>query len=248
MSYFTGENQNANTTEQNQDNQEDFIAKVVAAKGDQWKDPNVIAKGYVSAQEHIRNLENQVKMFTDAQDKQDYAKDLLEQLRQRQPSVGEQTQNNNTAGQEDTTPKFSADELKNLVKSTLLEETENSKRSANLSKVDARLTELFGTKATEVMEDRSKKLGLSKEELQGLAAKSPDAFFALVTPEQKKETNSGFTSSSINTGSSSFNAPAAKNFAYYNKLRRENPKLYRSISIQNEMMSQREQMGEAFYN
>ena len=248
MSYFTGDNQNANTNVQNSNNQDDFIAQIVASKGDQWKDPNVIAKGYVSAQEHIKNLENQVKMFTDAQDKQDYAKDLLEQLRSRQPSVGDATQNNNTAVQEDTTPKFSADELKNLVKSTLLEETENSKKQANISKVDARLTELFGPKAAEVMEDRSKKLGLSKEELQSLAAKSPDAFFALVTPEQRKETNSGYTQGAVNTSASSFNAPSTKNFAYYNKLRREDPKLYRSQGIQAEMYAQRMQLGDAFYN
>ena len=143
MSYFTDGNQ---TTEQNNqgntnDNQsEDYVAKVVQSKGDTWANPQVLAKGKLEADTHIQNLEDQLKEMRGELDKQDYAKSLLEQLKeQRQvtPSVGEvpNAGDTNGTGQENTTPKFSEDELKNLINSTLTDREAQSKAEANLEQV-----------------------------------------------------------------------------------------------------------------
>ena len=68
--------QQAVTTEQ----QESFLAKLVAVKGDNWKDPEVLAKGKLEADGYIKTLEDQLTAMREDLGKQEYSKQLLDQL------------------------------------------------------------------------------------------------------------------------------------------------------------------------
>jgi hypothetical protein len=77
------------TTDQNADKQvslggatSSFVERLVASKGEQWNDPEVIAKGKVEADDHIKSLEQQLKDLREDLGKQDYSKQLLETLQQ----------------------------------------------------------------------------------------------------------------------------------------------------------------------
>jgi hypothetical protein len=39
---------------------ESFVAKLVQERGEQWSDPEAIAKGKIEADQHIKNLETQL--------------------------------------------------------------------------------------------------------------------------------------------------------------------------------------------
>lgn len=260
MSYFQGNTQETNTENNtnnqgntNQSNQEDYIAKVVADKGDQWSDPQVIAKGYVSSQEYISQLETQASELREDLSKQDYAKTLLEQLaNQGKPHVEDGKKVSNTEDDPNkgaTTPSLGADELKNLIKSTLAETNAQEVVSNNLRAVDAKLTELFGTDAEARMNERSKELGMSKERLQEIAGESPNAFFKLIGEEPiKKETNHTPTST-INTSIDSFAGTSKeRDWAWYQNLRKTNKRLYYDPKTQQQLLQDKLRLGASFGN
>ena len=60
---------------------ESYVTKLAEAKGDNWKDPEVLAKGKIEADSHIEQLERQLSEMKEDLGKQDYAKQLLENCR-----------------------------------------------------------------------------------------------------------------------------------------------------------------------
>lgn len=250
MSVFSGE-QTMATNNDNQDQEDanqDFLKKVVEVKGDHWSDPQTLAKGYLSAQQYIQDLERQTKEMREDLSKATYSKELLEQLRaQREPTPTAETKETGDTTKENTTPKFSEDELKSLVAETLGKLSSEEKQKQNLSTVDSGLTELYGDKANSVIETKSKELGISKNRMKELAAESPSAFFRLIGAEQPKP-RQGSIQSTVNTSAESFNNSMKRDFQYYQKLRRERPNEYYKPTIQAAMMEDRVKLGEAFYS
>lgn len=249
MSVFTNTQTTSDETtkDTDQSNQEDFVSKVVAEKGEQWSDPKVLAKGYISAQEYISELERQTKELREDLDKQDYAKTLLEQLQEKgKPRAEENPGAKGDTEKGNTNPAFSEDELKNLVKDVVGSMSAEERRKENLKKVDSKLTELFGTDASAEVDKRAKELGISKDKMAELASDSPEAFIRLMGEAAKKETNT-IPSSSVNTSSLNTNSNE-RDWRYYQNLRRENPSLYRSIPIQKQMLSDKKRLGEKFGN
>lgn len=247
MSVFTGEQTKATTDGTVQEPNQDYLESIVKAKGDQWKDPQVLAKGYVSSQQYITELENKNKELESKVGEQDYAKNLLTQLQeQREPSAPVAPQQESNTGQENTTPSFSEDELKSLVEATLNEKSQEEKALANLRLVDSQLDELYGEKAESVVEAKAKELGLDKKRMEQLAAEAPQAFMRLVG-KGDNPVQSATPTSTVNTTAESFNRSAKRDWGYYSKLKKEDPKWYRSARIQQQMFEDRVAQGTDFY-
>lgn len=251
MSYFNSQ-ETKTEDEQDQGNQEDWLTKVVQDKGEHWQDPQVIAKGYVAAQEHIKNLERQIAEAGEDLEKRKYVEDLVEQLRQAQatPSAGTPDAGKQSGdGQENTTPKPDEESLKSLIEETLTQREQQNSRQQNLSFADKKLEELYGTEAASTVEQRSKELGMSKDRLTEIASESPTAFFKLIGEEVKREPNP-VTGGTVNTSAQGFanQSNQQRNFSYYQKMRREDPRNYYSPKVQNQMLQDRTKLGEDFYN
>ena len=253
MPYFSGDNQNTdqNNQQQQSQNQEDYVAKIVQSKGDNWADPQVLAKGKLEADEFISNLEKQNEELRAELNKQDHAKELLEKLQAKQnetPPAGNQLEVKGSTGQENTTPQFSEDELKALVMSTLETRDAETVRSGNIAAVDAKLNELYGTEVDKVMSQRSVELGMSKERLGELAAESPSAFMKLIGEEVKVEANP-VTKGTINTSTDSFTMQSGeRDWKYYQELRRKDRRTYFSPAVQKQMMQDKIRLGDKFGN
>ena len=245
------------TTEQNQtpatqdafSTPEDFVAKLVGEKGETWKDPQAIAKGYLHAQNRIAELEQATKELA----KQDYAKQLLEELQASKantqtppvtevvPAVvpnGEPEQKDNTS--------LSPDDIQRLLSEELAKRESSTIVTSNLDKVNKALSEKFGTEAASAVKAKADALGLPLSKMQELAGESPDAFLTLVGEAPKKETNST-TTSTVNTDSFTNVNSGVRDKAYYSKLRRENRKSYNSPEVQAQMLNDRMTLGDKFY-
>lgn len=248
MSYFSGENQN--TEQQGQSNQEDFVQKVVAEKGEQWKDPQALAKGYLSAQEYISTLETQTKEMRDEINKQDYAKELLTKFENQgsQPTMAGTQENKGGGEQENTTPAFSEEQLKSLVSGAISEHQANSVKQANIQTVDAKLTEMYGTEAAKTVDKKAGELGLSKDQLTKIAEDSPDAFFRLMGEAPRKEANP-VSQGSINSTAETFNHQnGERDWNFYQELRRTDRRKYFSPAMQKQMMNDKIRLGDKFGN
>ncbi len=247
MSYFKPEeNSNQEGTQT-----EDFVQAIIQEKGEQWKDPQVLAKGYAASQEHIAKLETELSALQSQAEKQDYMKEVLDQVKQAQsPSTKELVSNTSGTPKVDDQPQVGVEQINELVKEAMTKQEADRTASQNLQAADAELVKQFGTDAQNIVESKRQELGLSKERLAQIAQESPTAFLALVggTSTQQKSTSTT-TTSTVNTSSPSFNQAGKRDFAYYNDLRKTQPKLYRSAQIQDQMVKDRTDLGaDKFYN
>lgn len=231
---------------------EDFLELVAKEKGDQWRDPQALAKGYVHAQTRIKELEATLKDAEMNTNQQDYAKELLAELKATQTTTGQvqptepTPSGESTPADEQTT--LTPETIESLVEKTLTQRERNNTTKQNLAEVEKSLEEAFGTEASTMVKSKATELGLSLSKLQEIAGDSPSAFMALVGQPKPKETNK-LPRSGTNTEAMTFNNPTGKrDFKYYNQLRRDNPRLYHTSDLRQQMMKDRIEMGESFFS
>ena len=250
---FTDESPTKETdqTEQTQEDtqtQESYLQKLVQAKGENWSNPEVLAKGKLEADGYISNLESQLTELREELNKQDYSKTLLDQLHEQaaDPTTAKlgEPSNNSSTNSQNTTASLSEDDLKSLVEKTLTEREKGTALANNLSLVDQELEKSFGTEAKTKVANKAKELGMSMERMREIAAESPQAFFSLIGEPEK--TFSPMVQGSVRTEGVNMQNSTERDFSYYQKLRRENRNLYYSAKTQQQMFQDKDRLGEKF--
>lgn len=230
---------------------ESFLGKLVAEKGENWKDPEVLAKGKLESDRYIKELESQLEQMRGDLSKQDYSAQLLEQLRDKAPTP---TEGSLAASQKDTggtnpgntSPAVSEDDLKSLVEKTLTEREKQATVQQNLQAVEQKMEELYGTEANAKVKERAKELDMPLSRMADLAQESPTAFFNLMgEPTARPQM---MTRGSVNTESVGVGKGGERDFAHYQKLRRENRGLYYSPKMQQQMFEDKLRLGDRFGN
>jgi len=241
-----GDNQAAPPASNEPPQNQSWLDKIAADKGDKFRDPEELAKSLFNANMHIKNLEEENQKSKDAQLKADYAKELMETLRSQQPATGEPAQTkHNSGGTPEETPQFGPEDIKKLVDEAVSNRELSQTKSQNIAETTRVMQERFGADAGRELDKRSQDLGINKSDLEELAAKSPTAFLRLIGEAPAAQTNTT-PNSSTNTAALTSNS-GKRDWAYYSKLRKENPKMYRQSSIQNQMESDYAQQGEKFW-
>lgn len=242
MSVFT-EDQSTTTENQNNQNQvddnQDYVELVVKEKGEQWKDPAALAKGYYHAQQKIKELEQKANKV----DVEDFSKQLLEQLKaQTAPSPAPEPVAKGDSDEGNTTLK--PDDIQSLIEERLSERERKAVEDENVRKVQQALTAAFGTEARKTVEAKAQEHGLSMKRMDEIAKESPAAYMALVGGSLPKQTNT-LPKSDVSTLPSQ---SGERNFAYYMKLKKTNPRQFATSAIQNAMLEDRKKLGDGFYN
>ena len=232
--------------------QDSFLGKLVETKGEQWSDPEVLAKGKLEADTYISNLESQLKELKEDLGKQDYAKSLLEQLQNRATDTTNvntevQSNNNNTSGTEagNTTPDLSENTLKSLVEQTLTEREKPQTAKRNGGSVNQPLEQMDGTEAKVEIEEEAQALGMPVSRLQDIATESPTAFFTLIG-EQRRDTQPMVTGTIRTEGVNMQSGNQERNWDYYQNLRLTNKNLYDSPKVQQSLLEDRKRLGNRF--
>ena len=228
--------------------QESYLQKLVETKGENWKDPEVLAKGKLEADGYIKNLEDQLGQMREDLKKQEYQAQILDQLQNKateSTAVKPEVSNNNGSTTEgNTNPTLSEEDLKSLVEQTLNQREIDSTVSNNLKLVDEELEKSYGTEAQAKIQEKAQELGMSMERIKESAAESPNAFFALIG--EPKKTFSPMVQGSVRTEGVNMQASAERDWSYYQKLRRENRNLYYTPKIQQQLMEDKSRLGSKF--
>lgn len=140
------------------------------------------------------------------------------------------------------------EKLEELIERRLAEREHVTKANNNLSQVIADLKRTFGPDYAQTVEEKGREVGLSKEDMNELAKRAPDAFFRLVgapTPKQPEP----FTPprSSVNPTAAQSTGHTSRNKAFYDDLKKRDPALYKSERNQNQMMADALRLKEAFF-
>lgn len=253
---FTEGTETAQTTQPEQTQEEtspqgSFLSKLVEAKGENWKDPEVLAKGKIEADGYIQTLEGQLTQMREDLKKKEYQEEVLEQLQKKateSTAVNNGVPNNNNSNTEgeNTTRNLSEEDLKSLVEQTLNQREADAVTKTNLQRVDEELDKSFGTNAEEVVKKKAEELGMSMDRLSEIASESPNAFFTLIG--EPKPSFNPMVNGSVRTEGVNMQVSTDRNWQYYQKLRRENPNQYYEPKMQQQLLQDRMRLGDNFGN
>lgn len=247
MSVFEGvDNQNTEAAEANQgQTNQSFVQKLAEAKGDKWRDPEVIAKGKLDADAYIEQLKAELEATKKLAERAAKIEELAAKLEQKAAEPNTATASFNPVGATATQTKsaLSEEDVQSLVEKTLTKREQTQTIDQNIKQVDTQLQEIFGTEAKQKLIEKSKELGLSVSRLKEIAGESPTAFFSIIG-EKPKEFRP-MTNGSVRTEGVSQQSSGDRTNAYYQKMRKDNPRLFQQSTEQ--MLQDRIRLGDRFY-
>lgn len=217
---------------------------------DKYKDwaKEDLEKKAKAADTHISIVERENKELRDLairQKEESLTQAKLEEMIKRldtlQSSSNEQSKVNETKEQP-----ISPEQIEGLVSKSIREFESNKKTTENFNTVKAKLQERFGSNYQTIIKDQIDKLGLTIEDADALARKSPTALFnALGLDVTKRET---FQAPPKSTGSFMTKTPELTRYSQYKELRKANPKLYTDRNFQIEIEKKAQEIGEQFFD
>lgn len=229
---------------------ESYVAKLVEEKGENWKDPETIAKGKLEADRFIEDLKRQneeLRKDLDAQQKIDQLLELVKsQTKSHEEGAGSIPPGTKA---DDTRPGGpSEDDLKALVEKFVAGREASSQREKNLATVDAEMDRKFGDSAGTVLRRKAAELDMTMDEVKELAANKPKAFFRLMELDATEPTRGQRITqgTALKSEASQFNRGQVRDWNYYQDLRRKNKTQYFSQETQKQMMRDRAALGDKF--
>lgn len=252
FSSATTDSTNVSTTNETQQTQtkESFVDHLVG-DGKKFRDLEALARGKLEADKHISEITKTLDELRAELAKQDYAKNLLEQMSKGSETGAEQPPPVTTSSSNTENTTQSASDFEALVEKVITAKEKSKTASQNISVVGEEMQKQYGDKTADVLKAKSLELNMSLDRLKEIAAESPTAFFQLIGVKkmgEKTSTSTGVTTQST-IRSENFNSYSQdRTFEYYQKMRKENRSLYYSPKIQNSMLQDRERLGDRFYN
>lgn len=219
----------------------------LVGEGQKYSDPDQLAKAYAHIESHAKKLEAEnarIRAERDVNDatnnnRQDPAPNGQEPLQNQQDQQNSEAPNNSPSPGSDV-------DFRSQIKEEIRALNEEERAQVNMDAAARKMVEVFGSEqaAAEAIRKRAQELDVSVEWLRDSAKRSPNAFYASMgitagggshsTPSPNPEVRLG-------------NTQNVKNFEFFDKLRKDNPKLYYSADNQREMMNEARKQGSAFY-
>ena len=234
------------------DPNKDYLPELVG-EGKKFKTPQELARGKYESDLYIKTLTHQLDELRNDHLKlrEDYTsraklEDLIGQLE------GKAQQNLNSEQpklKEIDKPGIDPKEIESLVSSKIQEYELTKRQQENFNSVRVKLQEQFGDNYQNVLKQQIAELGLSEEDVNALAKKSPNAFFRTLGIDTQSKTN--FTNN-LNSSQKpeSFKAKGAqkRTRSYYLEMKKNDPKSYFSPKTNVDMHNDAVALGEAFFD
>lgn len=237
MSAFDGATTPEVNTETTQEQQaEPGVLESLVGEDKKFKSVEDLAKGKAESDKFIEQLQSELSGLREELDKRLTAEDVLTKIREENSA--------NQSNGEPTSSSLSEDKVAELVKSTLESTRTEEQRQANIASVDQKLQEMYGDKANAELQKKAAELGVGVDFLASVAMQSPAAFFNTVGINANQQAGGvQVSTSTVNTevlaqqGEASQAKAGSK--AYFDQMRKDNPKLYWDPKTQNQIMEAR---------
>lgn len=154
----------------------------LVGEGKKYRDVNSALNSIKPAQEHIQKLENDNKELREKVQQ-------LESDLQARESVQSVLDKLGKTGDSEQQNSLDPESVKQLVYGALEERETVTTAKQNVQTVNDKLVSTFGEKAREVVAQKASDLGMSVNDLQQLAARSPKAVLAYFDVKENKEAN-----------------------------------------------------------
>lgn len=223
----------------------DPLADLVG-EGKKYKTPADLAKAVLEKDRFIEQLKGEnAEMRTEVQ-KQEYAKELLSKIQEKAATSEREPEKPRNTDGDQRGNQSSVGDIESLVEKAVTAREAKRTAEQNMSVANSEVIKLYGDeeKARLMVRQKAKELGLPLEKLQEIASQSPTAFVSLVGGTPSKSSTSGGT---VNTAAQPNNNSGVRNNQFYQELRRKNKSQYFSQKVQLQMMKDRTELGEKFF-
>lgn len=223
-----------------------------------WKDKPLeeVLKAKVESDLYIKTLEKQKDELREDYLKQReelLAKAKFEELIDRyekapKEKAPKESQVANPANDE-SSPVFDPKEVEKIVAKKLRETKAQEEQQKNFNEVQNKLKERYGEGYRTVVKEQQSTLGLSDDDINSLAKRSPQALIKLFGADQPRNDPSFQTPPRSGQRNDNFapKGPAKRDYAFYQEMKKTNPKAYLDPKIAVQMHNDVIQMGEAAF-
>lgn len=149
-------------------------------------------KGAVHAQAHISKLEQEL---ADARKSQESAKKIEDVI-----STLQSRNNTDQSGSDKSLVKsVTPTDIQDIVKNVITDINTKATQDTNIKTVTSKFKELYGEKASETLYGKANDLGMSREDINSLIAKNPQAALRVLGVDTKTKPNTNLDKGSVNT-------------------------------------------------
>lgn len=222
----------------------------LVGEGKKFKTVEDLVRGYNASQEHITKIEGENADFRRDMGTRETVEEQLRRYaeEQRKQAPNDPPQDNTRRETEQREPV----DLDKRIREVLNNTQENQRKQTNLQEVVSTLVDTFGdeTKANEAVRRRAAEVGLSVEDLQNLAARSPKAAYDLFgIDKQRPRAESTAPRGNVNTqGLGQADRIVEGTKRYYDRMKKDNPGLYNMPATQAQRMKDAQKLGDAFFD
>lgn len=206
----------------------------LVGEGRKYSSPDELAKGYAHIEGFAEKLKVELAELRAEKDARE-AREKNQSPPSPEPDPVPNADPQNEPPKKSSTP--SDEDFRSQIREQVraLNDEETSLR--NLDTAAKRLVEVLGSqaKATEAIQAKADELGVSVEWMKESAMRSPSAFYNMMGVPQSGSSRSTPAPSSDVRFQDTHNL---RNFEHYDKIRKDNPKLYWSREMQLEMQTQ----------
>lgn len=243
---FTDQNDNQPQIDANKNYFEELVGD-----GKKFKTPEDLAKGKALSDSYIQILERRLDERTKSEQSLREEYNATASLREIADKIANATKHQQqTLDDEQTTvidvqqPAMKPEDIQTLARQVYQQMGTERQQRDNLSVVEAKLAERFGSNYPSILKEQTTNLGLTQELVDNLARTSPKAFFKTMGLDDVQgdlfqappKTAQGFTPA----------ASKAKPWSWYQNLKLSNPKVYNDPKTSAQMHKDFEELGDAF--
>lgn len=220
-----------------------------------WKEkfpeaPQELIEAKVNSDLYIKTMERQKdEMRNDliAKDKELQARASMQELIDKINKQQVQPQNTPQTTETQKSEEIRLQDIEKLFESKFEQKKIADIETRNFTEVQNKLRERYGDNASTILQNQANTLGLSKEDVNSLAKKSPEAFFRMLGLNQQ---NDLFTAPPRSGMRNDNYLPKTekRTYSYYQEMKKKDPKKYWDAKTQFQMHKDGESLGASFFD
>jgi hypothetical protein len=213
----------------------------LVGEGKKFKTVEDLAKGKLEADQFIDTLKSELNELRSENASRARLEEIVDRLTSTQSNAHQDIyeEDNQDLPQSPSQPQLNQDAIERLIDQKLTRRERQQTAEQNKQAVISELQRLYGPDYVSRLETRREELGLEQSEMNALAARSPTAFMALVAPNQARTTHTAPPRSAVRTegltAAHSSSAPLPGTWAWYETLKKNDPKRYWTPEVQGQL-------------
>lgn len=237
-------NASNNDAADDNDNQSSFLEQLVG-DGKKFADAEALARGKAESDAFIETLKREQAELRKELETRLSLEEFLDKQKQEPVAKQPDTPSGNPGAENDE--RLSKEQIAAIVRDALIHEKTNATQTENMTYVRNELIKQYGSGYTDKLAKVAASLELDKQFLNDMAASKPKAFLKLVAQELKEPvTPVAPPRSSVRTDRTQVSG--LKNKAYYDQIKKSDPKHYWSAECSAERHQMAQKMGPAFFD